>query len=320
MIEQAVTITPHKITIAGHLFVHKDYSMTKKELLFDVLSMNYIGQKIHIFFWDGENTQFSNFIDCVRNIRQYFNIPLEQITIESHDPHTEEFEHIPMSPGIFHSTGSYLPDNFVHDYANGKFVGALLGRFNPTRLRLAYSIDHAFPNDNFVVFQPKLQQVQHEYRHFMPLYQQEMDWLENKTFDVDMQSTHHSGMIDWPASTKQYPNVCNQYQIEIISETDAFSDFWVTEKTARCLAIGKPFVLISGTGSLQNLKSRGFNIFDEWLNPEYDRAVTPTWRINMAMNMLKDIYDAPDREDIIQQLYHVAAKNKQLYKEYIKAR
>ena len=57
--EQAITITEDVITIAGHLFVHKDYSITNKELIIDALSVHYNLHTIKIVFFDGENIEFS---------------------------------------------------------------------------------------------------------------------------------------------------------------------------------------------------------------------------------------------------------------------
>jgi hypothetical protein len=137
-----------------------------------------------------------------------------------------------------------------------------------------------------------------------------------KTFDTDLQSPSVSGTIDWVASCKSYPNVWNKYQIEIVSETDALSDFWFTEKTAKCLSTGKPFVLVAGRGSLARLKSMGFYTFSDIIDEEYDNELTPTRRINRLINSLKVLYNDPNKYEKVQNLYQIAQKNIEAYVEY----
>lgn len=314
--EQAITVTNDEIYIAGHLFVHKDFSITNKELIFDAIAQYWISQKIKIYFYDGENIGFSNFITFIEYICQCFAIPHNLVTIESHDTNTGPFTHIPMQSGIFVSTGQYLPNTIEHQVSNAKFVGTLLGRFNPTRFRLAYEIDNIFPADNFTVFQPQVAQVQHQYRHVSSLYQKELSWLQTKQFNTDIHSTHTHGMIDWPDSCRSYPSVCHNYQIEIISETDAFSNFWFTEKTARCLALGKPFVLVAAPGSLDQLQSMGFNTFAPIINEDYDQAKSPTQRINRLLSSLQVVYNSSNKSELIHKLYQIAAENIEIYKKY----
>jgi hypothetical protein len=317
MIEQAITVTDDVITIAGHLFVHKDFSITDKELIFDIISTRYSGQRIRVVFWDGENIEFSGFTYFIKHLCTCINIPFDCVTIETHDPEYSDFNTVTMSPGIFLSAGRELDSNHhVHDYVGKKFVGTVLGRFNPTRLRLIYTIDHCFPEDNYTIFQTKVDQVTNKYRHVAELYQKELSWLSTKQFDTDIASPHPSGMISWHDSNRHYLNICNNYQIEIISETDAFSKFWVTEKTARCLAIGKPFVLIAGTSSLQRLRDLGFVTFGSVIDETYDRALTPTHRIKLALNSLSSVYHARDRHGLVDDLYQMAALNKEIYRKH----
>jgi hypothetical protein len=317
MNEQAIHVTNDQIYIAGHLFVHKDFSITNTELILDAFSTHYRKQSILIYFHDGENLRFTNFIKFIEYLCACFSIPHDRVTIESHCDDVAPFNHVPMVPGIFVSVNRHLPA-ITHNVTNSKFVGTLLGRFNPTRFRLAYELDKMFPSNNFTVFQPPTEQVRQHYRHLTELYADELTWLDTKQFDQAMVSSHYSGTIDWTTSCEQYGNVCNNYQIEIISETDATSDFWFTEKTARCLATGKPFVLLAGRQSLHRLKAMGFKTFHPIINENYDGAATPTWRIHSLLFSLKELYTNPNRDNMIKQLYEIAAQNIEIYKEYVR--
>ena len=56
---QSITISDQEIYIEAQYFVHKDYSITGKEMILDIMSMYYTGQLIRIKLFDGENIKFS---------------------------------------------------------------------------------------------------------------------------------------------------------------------------------------------------------------------------------------------------------------------
>jgi hypothetical protein len=318
MMEQAVTITDTDILILGQFFVHKDYSITRKDILLDILGKHYAGQKILIRLWDGENFDFSGFDHYIKFLCDTVQIPYNNVTIETHNPDpNSNFKTNCLSLGIFVSVNQYLPTDINRNVDNAKFVGSLLGRYNLNRFRLAYELDQAFPNDTYITFQPKVSFVQDSLKHFNSQYAQELAWLEQKTFDRDLDSTHFMGMIDWYDACRNYNNVWNQYQIEIISETDSISDFWFTEKTANCLATGKPFVLVSGEGSLARLRDMGFQTFDSVIDESYDLAKHPYDRIKRLISSLQVLYNSSSRQQQMDSLYQLASKNCELYNKYI---
>jgi hypothetical protein len=318
MIEQAVTISDFEIVIKTQFFVHKDYAVTGRELLLDIFSVRYSGQLVRVIAWDGENLQFSGFTTFIEYLCNQFNIPADKVIFESHNKEHLNFNTTQLLLGIFISVNRYLPA-INTDLTGAKFTGTFLGRLNPTRLRLAYELDKKFPNDNFTIFQPVIQQVTQNYNHFTDIYSNELEWVKQKQFDKDMTSRHHSGMIDWEQSCAAYGNVWNKYQIEIISETDSMSNFWFTEKTARCLATGKPFILIAGKDSLAQLKAMGFETYGSFINESYDTETTPTRRISSALSSLNELYTNPNRHAIIEQMYQHSKHNINFYKEYIKS-
>ena len=315
---QSITISDQEIYIEAQYFVHKDYSITGKEMILDIMSMYYTGQLIRIKLFDGENIKFSGFISFVEDLCEMFNINPNTVLWETHDYQFDtKFTHQQMSLGIFISTNRYIP-YFNQTLVDPQFVGMSLGRFNPVRLRLAYEIDRAFPGDNFTIFQPEITEITDIYQHIKSLgdiYHNELDWLKNKSFNQDLQSEYPSGTVDWQTSLQSYPNIWGRYQIEIVSETDAMSDFWFTEKTARCLATGKPFALVAGTGSLQRLRYMGFKTFNSVLDESYDLETTPTRRINRLILSLKELYNS---QAGIEKLQEIAQENINIYKDYIK--
>lgn len=308
---RAITVTNDEIHIQAQYFVHKDFSITNKELLLDIFATHYSGHPVRIYVHDGENVKFSGFVDFVKYLATTFSIPIDTISWETHGT-VIGFANKKLIPGIFVSTGRHIPE-FTKDLSDACFVGATLGRFNVTRLRLAYEIDCAFPDDNYTIFQSKHSSVVRQLYPADNLYVRELEWLLHKQFAHDIECRHQNGMVDWEPACASYPNIWNKYQIEIISETDALSDFWFTEKTARCLATGKPFVLLAGAGALNNLQSMGFNTFSNVLDESYDQATTPTERIHRIINSLRPLQH---NKLAIEELYKIAKNNIEIYKHY----
>ena len=318
MIEQAVIVTPEQIVVLGQFFVHKDYSITRKDLLLDIIAKQYSGQKLTVQLFDGENTDFSGFEVFIKYLCDTVGIPYDTVTFETHSPNLDpDFNLIQLKLGIFISVNQYLPTEFDKDLSAARFVGTTLGRYNLNRLRLAYELDTAFPNDTYITFQPNKPFINETLRHFSSQYEQELAWLETKTFDVDLVSKHHMGMIDWYDACRSYGNVWNRFQIEVVSETDSIDNFWFTEKTANCLATGKPFVLVSGQDSLQRLRNMGFVTFNDILDESYDNARNPYDRIKQLTASLKELYNSSSRAEDLAELYRLAGQNIELYQNYI---
>jgi hypothetical protein len=317
MIEQAITITDKEIVLLAQFFIHKDYSVTKKDVILDVLANYYRGQQIRIRMLDGENFDFSGFRDFMVEVCAMLDIPTYSVIIETHgDCNTGLFELEQLKLGIFLSAGQHVTKDFDRDVSRAKFVGSLLGRYNISRLRLAYELDRVFPGDTFITYQPRPEFIKQDLRNFSDLYQKEFAWMETKVFDRDLISSHHMGMIDWTTSCASYGNVWNKYQIEVVSETDAISNFWFTEKTANCLATGKPFVLINGQGSLRRLRDMGFITFESVLDETYDNERNPYDRILHLTSSLESLYNSPSKDSMIQELYRLANQNIELYRQY----
>jgi hypothetical protein len=304
MHEQSIKITSDEIYIGAHLFVKKDYSIVGKELLLDVFSQHYKNQTIRIYAFDGENLEFSGFVEFVRFLKEHFNIPNDKVIWETHAT--------TLKLGIFLSTKKYIPEITNRSLTNAKFVGVSLARFNPTRLRLAYELDRCFPNDNYMIFHSTVDSVKQQLASVSEIYQDELSWMSTKEFNIDIPS--RNGSVTWQLACEHYPNIWNKYQIEIISETDTMSDFWFTEKTARCLATGKPFVLVSGHGSLQKLRNMGFYTFSPILDETYDLEIIPTLRINLLLSSLKKVYN---NKECLDELYAIAYKNIEAYNNFI---
>lgn len=316
MIEQAIKIVNNEICVALQFFIHKDCSFTQRELLLDAIAEKYhAGMKLKFYAPDGENLKHSGFYDFLELILSMIGISEQDLIIESHLPIKNNYTHKKLVLGIFVTTGKFIPD-FEKNLELAKFVGASFGRFTVPRLRLAYLIDKTFADDNFLVFQPNKDFVSTSLRHVESIYTEEIKWVLSKSYQTDLTSNHINGNLKWQESCENYPNIWNRYNIEIISETDALSTGWYTEKTARCLATGKPFVLFSGPGSLLKLKEMGFYTFDSVIDESYDEIQNLNMRIKYLINSLRSLYNSPDRQEKIKKMYDIAYKNIAIYRTF----
>jgi hypothetical protein len=63
----------------------------------------------------------------------------------------------------------------------------------------------------------------------------------------------------------------------------------LTEKTFKAIALEMPFVLVAPAGSLEYLRSYGFQTFTGILDESYDDETDDILRIQKVTNLLKDL-------------------------------
>lgn len=313
MSKQAVIVTTTDIIILAEYFAIKDNTCANKEWLLDIFSTHYNNQSITVNADDGENLTASGFLEFLETVCEIFNINKKSVVINTHNSQlSEPFTFNTKLLGVFVSANKLIPA-FEKNLSDAKFVGTIIGRFTPTRMRLAYELDQEFPTDNFIIFQSNYWWY-HE--PFTEIYKTEQEWFSKKTFDVDLVSTARSGRIPPDDAFQSYPDCWNQYQIEIVCETDPFGDFWFTEKLAKPLSTGKPFLLVSGPGTLERIKEMGFETFNSVIDETYDQELTPTKRIHAIVKSLKMLYNDTNKSEKINELYSIAEHNQQYYKKF----
>jgi hypothetical protein len=316
-----IKVTNNTIEIEARYFAGQEsgFSDFDKDILSDAFEKIYTNQQIIINASDGENIERCGLIDYLEWACQEFNIPHSSIFIIT--PNTKlisKFVSCVIPLHIFNSAKYYITQSFERQ-SNTKFVGASIGRFSPSRFRLIYELDQAFTNDTFLIFHPLPESVKKFYTNTNDTYKKELSWLESKKFDIDLvyPSELSINAIEWKDSYNNYHNIWNKFDIEIVAETDPNSNFWFTEKTARCIATGKPFLLLSGCRSLKILQDRGYTTFDEIIDESYDNETIPTRRISKIISSLTELYQSPDRASKINQLYQIAQHNITHYKKNV---
>ena len=126
----------------------------------------------------------------------------------------------------------------------------------------------------------------------------------------DANTTTASASADYDSADYQ------QCAVEVVLET-LFDDsrLHLTEKILRPIACGRPFILVSTSGSLKYLQSYGFKTFSDYIDESYDDIIDPVERLTKIVTEMKRIsnLDSKEKTQLWQNLYNIAEYNKQLF-------
>ena len=306
---------PENIFIDLRWILRKDYTIDNLPFVEDQLCKHYNGHNLYFYAIDGNDVLAPGLVAWIQMIQHGFNIADSKINFISVSPSLPQWQWILYPLDAFENIIHYIKVNDINtDTSRAKFVGMLAGsRFSVSRLRLAYELDCAFPADTFITFSVNTaQNMLHDW--VSEYYEKELEWLSKKTFNNDMSIPD---IIDYRQGAANYSKIWNQFHIEIITETDDYQTQWFTDKTAKCLRTGKPFLLVSGRHSLQNLKQLGFVTFDQWIDESYDECILPGQRINAIIKSLHKLYLDPAKASIIADMQQHAKKNIGAYHKYV---
>ena len=88
-------------------------------------------------------------------------------------------------------------------------------------------------------------------------------------------------------------DIYSDISIEIVTETNTTADtFFITEKTFRPIVYGRLFMIIGSPDFEQNLKSLGFDIFDDIIDKSYDNESSYI-RVDAVFKSLGDLLRNP---------------------------
>ena len=110
------------------------------------------------------------------------------------------------------------------------------------------------------------------------------DWEKEKTI-----TSEYSARIDVDDAANSY--------IHIVAETifDSKKQHF-TEKSLKPMVMSQPFIIFGSPGSLEYLKSYGFQTFDSIWDESYDREQDSERRMSMIIDLIKRLEVLPDHE------------------------
>ena len=150
----------------------------------------------------------------------------------------------------------------------------------------------------------------HDYRKHK--FQNSVFEVSNFVLEQHFKPSNASSASSADYNTEDYQST----QIEIVLET-LFDDnrLHLTEKSMRPIACGQPFILAATHGSLDYLKSYGFETFTPWIDETYDTIQNPIQRLNAIAQEIKRIskLNLNEKSSLFTQLQSIAKRNKEKF-------
>jgi hypothetical protein len=306
-----IGISDNEIVIRLNSFITKNYQVVQLQHLEDIIIENYRGQTLIFDDVDGSNIRLSNFISFVDSIRTALEIPIEKILFKTQIQPQEPYQWVPQRD--YYLIPDFDVNQIDKDLSIAKFVGCLGGsRASIMRARMLYKLFSTFGQDTFLTCAKNAYINELNFCKFFNgdlVFNKEIDWIQNTQFNNDM----HEYGLDMNNAAHEYLKIWNKFKIEIVMETDEYLKERITDKLAKVLSTGKPFVLLSGKESLQNLRDLGFKTFSDCLDESYDQCLLPSLRIRAIIDSLTKLYNHPNREKIIENMYNIAQENIEVY-------
>lgn len=110
---------------------------------------------------------------------------------------------------------------------------------------------------------------------------------------------------------------CKNSMFYIVTETHFDNEvLFLSEKTYKPISVGMPFMSLGNPGTLEYLKSLGFQTFDKWIDESYDLDLPLEQRVDIIVKNLKFLSKLSDVEKIKlrKSMHKVCKHNLETYK------
>jgi hypothetical protein len=186
---------------------------------------------------------------------------------------------------------------FVRD-SEARLFGCFFGRASIPRLLLAHHLEMCHGSRSTVSLLCKPDVAEYNIaglqEHFFPEIH---SWLQSRQNRQDtIPAVNHLGSSDDMDPVKDYPRIWKEYQIEVAVETEYQTPCSVSEKTIKCLASGKPFLVMAGTGTLRWLRELGFQTFQDVIDESYDSETDWYRRLHKILQEIDRLASLDDSE------------------------
>jgi hypothetical protein len=199
-----------------------------------------------------------------------------------------------------------------------KLFGALFGRCSFPRIDLAYYLDTRYHNYSVITFHATQSHVEDCISGMEIVFDKHLEWAKTWQNPESVVAPEcERGAIEFPKNLRTWPRLWGEYFIEIVVETDYHNTWDWTEKTWKCLASGKPFIIMSGPGALLEMRSIGFKTFDPWIDESYDLEPNAWRRLDLIKKEIDRLalLDELNQKHTITALLQIAEFNKSRAKE-----
>ena len=319
---------PDKVIININMLVQSYYMGNTEFLKYALYQIKHTldNRPVHIDALRNTPLNIAPYRGIVDLIVEELDLPASEILLHIRD---QKFSH----PGV-----SVIPHNNwdeqwrlheINKYFNGlenltesidvKRFGCLFNRMQLGRLLIAHHLDFHHRDNSFVTFHCDKINLDHQIFGIDEYFSDIREWwMARKNPQIDCLGDTSSNSVDWPNSITSYPEVARYFQIEIVSETDYCRLGDYTEKTWRCLATGKPFILLCGAGSMAELRRLGFKTYHPLIDESYDEIDNLHERIKAIKKEIDRLAAMDQQEwlDTLENLNAIAMENKNFYRNW----
>lgn len=160
-----------------------------------------------------------------------------------------------------------------------KKFAALYGRHDLYRLKIIKHLHQNYAGDCILSYNSKIGTWHPRLESY---FADDKKWYQDHC-PIQLDFNGDQGWVPYQKSLQQITKHVDVYFLEIVSETDVYSNKFFTEKTLKNFYLQKPFILMSGQHSLVELQNRGFKTFNPWINETYDQLSCPTKRLHAIL-------------------------------------
>jgi hypothetical protein len=318
-----INVTQNEIIINVDSFVKHDGYTHRVESLFHALfsiQNDLISKQVIFVLPDCEPIKLSNFHTVIKEIIKNYNITRPIIvSMIDHCPVTKiDGAQIKLNHSPWFNAAAFLSSReFILNKEHVVDFGAFFGRFSVNRMSLACFLETNCIDNNIVGFQPDAHWANFEVDPVKEYFDKELNWANNRTNKKTSIDSQFNGCVSAANAMHDYKNIFGKYRIEIVVETNTYDSGSFTEKTTKCLAAGKPFILFGTQGMLEKLKNMGFETFHPCINEEYDLDENPLARLEKIKKEILRINALEDKNEFFNTIDSIAQRNKTNYKKIV---
>jgi hypothetical protein len=256
------------------------------------------GYKNHIIAFlirDGVNCRITGIREAIKKVIRDLELTAETCYVYGYDNlELENTTYIDMD--VLQMWGSLcyarIKDLPLSTNKFQKKFAALYGRHDLYRLKLFRHLYTYHKDESFLAFNS----INGLYSsRFKNEFDEDSNWYHSNC-PVFLDFKNANNWVPYGDSLDNIGIHYNNYFIEIVAETDIYTDKFYTEKTIKNFYLGKPFLLWSGANSLSRLQNEGFQTFSPYIDESYDRISNVRDRFEAIVMEIDRLAKLPNHE------------------------
>ena len=309
------------VNIGEYLIVQTDALINREyningfsETLF-AIEDNFPTHKLIFTCRDGVNLKLSGVEDLIEQLA--LTRPTNHCFVQSHNitniPNTTHLP-LPVSYNFLYMCYDRLRNYPISSNSFNKKFAGMYSRHDLYRLRLFRHLYTNYADDSILSY--RVDPTPYMNFNYLNSYLIDKEWA-GRNCPVRFDPLTEEELVGPYDALGTIGNHYEKYFIEIVSETDPNAAEFLTEKTMKNFWLGKPFLLMAGTGALAFLQSLGFRTFAPFIDESYDTIPNSYKRLCAIQNEIdrlsKLTYD--ELKEIHHNLTTVFEHNRQLVNE-----